>query len=253
MKIALCISGIFSCGYSAFPYIYNSFINGYNTDVFIHTWESDNPLLELYNPTNFIVENNEKILNSYGREHGYLYDKSAVLGIGNNKDNIVSMFHSINKSVGMVKSHNKKYDIIIRVRPDMYIPQKINLNNIISDIMNGLYDIQIPIPVNNQNHGGYNDKILIGNACSMYSYANIIHELFNICNTTKYIQAESILKNHLINNNIRVNQIIHESSVIRRADYSLDIHTRFDFKKYNKIQNQTFKTITKDKKSIIIK
>jgi len=252
MKIALCISGISSCGYSAFPYIYNSFICELDTDVYIHTWERNNPLLDLYNPIDYIIEDNEEILNSYGKPYGYGYSETARLGIGNNKDNIVSMYHSIHQSIELVKKSKKVYDVIVRLRPDLYLPDKVDMKNIISDIQSNKYDIEIPVPTPNQNYGGYHDKLLIGNLDSMYMYSDTIKYLFNICNSTNYIQAESILKTHLVNNNIRVNQRVIEYSVFRSANYDLDIHTRFNFDKYNTVKNQTFKKVVKNKNTIII-
>ena len=253
MKIALCISGISNCAYSAFPYIYKSFIRDFDTDVFIHTWETNNPLFELYKPVDYLIENNEEVLDSYGRVNGYGYSESAKLGIGNNKDNLVSMLHAIHKSVNLVSESNTKYDVIIRLRPDLYIPQKIDLNKILLDIQSDKYDIQIPIPTPTQNHGGYHDKLLIGNVKSMYLYSNAIRNLFDICNNANYIQAEFVLKTHLLNNNIRVNQTVLEYSVFRNANYDLDIHTWFDFEKYNNVKNQSFKKITKSKNTIIVK
>ena len=229
MKIALCISGEIRHGVSSFPYIYNSFINGRSdVDVFIHSWEYDEALFELYNPKKVSLDECEPT-REYLIQNLKLnsnVQKDFTSNIGNN----LLMYYGINRAISMV---DETYDIIVRLRPDMYLNSKLDLDTILSNIGVNQYDIQIPSP--QYNFGGYNDQIAIGNYKSMKLYGDFVNQIQNISNENQYWHSETLLKKYLDKLNIRVSQIEYEYKLVRDVTIRLSATIFEDKPKQTKI------------------
>jgi hypothetical protein len=209
MKIALCISGEIRHGFAAFPYIYNSFLNQRNNvDVFIHSWEYDKDLFELYSAKLTSLDECEPT-REYLLETLNL-NKSVSKDFTSNVGNNLLMYFGINKSISLV---DDTYDILIRIRPDMYLNKKLDFDKIISDIGSNKYDIQIPSP--QYNFGGYNDQIAIGNYKSMKIYGDFINHIESVSNENNFWHSETLLKKYLDKLNIKVNQIDYEYKLLR--------------------------------------
>jgi hypothetical protein len=120
------------------------------------------------------------------------------------------MYYGINKVIAMV---DDTYDVIIRIRPDMYLNNKLELDMILSDITTKKYEIQIPSP--QYNFGGYNDQIAIGSYHSMKIYGNFINHIQNVSNENKWWHSETLLKKYLDNYSISVNQLEYDYKLLR--------------------------------------
>ena len=225
MRIALCISGQVRHGMASFPYIYNSFLNNdYEVDVFFHTWNRDE-VIDLYNPEFLDIENDvdirKSLLDNLNLHKDVKVDKTS--NIGNN----LLMYYGIKRVISMV---GDEYDIVIRARPDMFMPNKLNLKKIVSDITSGKYDIQIPSP--QFNFGGYNDQLAIGSYESMKVYGDFINNIEKTSNTYNKWHSETLLKLYLDYMGVSVNQIEYDYRLLRTVKITVnkDIFERRDVK-----------------------
>ena len=232
MRVALCISGELRHGFASFPYIYNSFLNRRDdVDVFIHSWESNNDVFELYSAKHTILDDceptREYLINTLK-----LNSDVTIDGTSNISNNLL-MYFGINKVISLVDYNYDTYDILIRIRPDMYLNNKLNLDKIISDIRSDKYDIQIPN--SKYNFGGYNDQIAIGNRQSMKVYGNFINQIEAISNKYKIWHSETLLKYYLDEFNIRVNQLNYDYRLLRDVTLRLSSTIFEDKSKETKI------------------
>ena len=223
MKIALCISGKFRNSVFCFPTVYNNFILNYNTDVFIHTWGSVEECFNLYQPKKILVENAQDVLKS---ELGKIVLSSDVkINPYSNINNNILMYYGVKKVIEMV---DDSYDFIIRIRPDLYLNNKLNLDTIFDDLNNKKYDLQIPNK--RQNHDGINDQIAIGRFKEMKYYSSVLDNINIIVNTTKYWHPESILNIFLKGMAFKVNQLDYEYGLVRNVDVEFSPASNINYK-----------------------
>lgn len=223
MRIALCISGKLRNSLFCFPTIYRNFILNYNTDVFMHVWEYNQQVFDVYQPTQLLIENENEVLSNTKSKLRLAHN--IKINPYSNMDNNILMYYGIEKCISMVDS---KYDAIIRLRPDLYFTNIIELTNIIDDLKNKKYDLQIPNI--RYNHTGINDQIAIGNYHNMKLYSKVFSNINNIVNSTKYWHPESILTSHINNLNIKVNQMDYEYGLVRGVDVEFSKHTIINYK-----------------------
>lgn len=203
-KIALCISGKSRWSMISYPFLYDSFINvpsNIKIDVFYHTWNCENRVIQLWNPKKVIIDseelayqhilNNVKIPVDYNKE----YTEERVF-------TTLLMYYGIHKIISEVSG----YDYIIRIRPDIFLYEKINLLNIINEISDDKYDIWIPNKTFNYSPEGYNDQFAIGSEKNMKIYADVYNNLSTYINTNARWFSEEFLYMHLVKNNQRVEQ-----------------------------------------------
>jgi hypothetical protein len=199
-KIALALSGLIRNSYFCFPYIYDSFLNqGYDVDVFIHTWNSS-PVINLYRAKRFEIENQEELLKS-------LIPQLAIdntIKIEGNVFHNVAMYYSIKKCFDLIPQ--EEYDIVIRCRFDLMLQEKINLSKIVEGILEDKYDIFIPGRIFNIGHLGYNDQLAVGSYSAMKYYSDCIFHLNEIVHTIKRWHPESFLKEWLNKSDLRIEQ-----------------------------------------------
>lgn len=208
VNIALCLSGLIRNSFFCFPYIYNSFINSkFNTDIFIHTW-NESPIIELYKPKMIQIEDQTQVLNSILPTFK-LIDTVKIQGRFLNN---ISMFYSIKKCSDMVSDD---YDIIIRCRFDLLLQNKINLESIVTDILNKKYDIYIPNPEFNM--GGYNDQLAVGSLKAMKIYSDCYLNLAEIANNMNIWHPESILGKYINSKELTVYQDNYDYRIVRNV------------------------------------
>jgi len=235
IKIALCLSGEPRSSMFCFPYIYESFINlgpEYEVDVYIHTLKPYRAML-LYNAK---VYNFEPF--NYFSWAKYLNEKLSLpkelkesLDFYNNYTsqtnfilNQLLMVDGIQKSFNLLPTHSPP-DIVIRCRPDIFTDSKIDIGNIIHDIIKGDYDIFIHSkPINSNKvikerfYKEYSDQFAIGNYSSMAYYSNMFNNLNFLLNDTKEWRAEAWLKSQLDYYKIKVNSYYIPFNLIRRVN-----------------------------------
>lgn len=203
-KIALCLSGDPRCDIEAFPYISKKFLNNpnFDTDVYIHSWKSFESL-DLYKPKQCLIESNQEGL-IINQTLNQIKDKIEYKGPF--KNNIL-MYYSIYKCFNLIKD---KYDAVIRLRFDSYIPSYLNYNSIIKGVITKEYDMFIPKGRNESEHWekeeitGYSDRIAIGNFQSMKIYSSVFPNIINIINSIGKFETHSFLYYILNKNNINV-------------------------------------------------
>jgi hypothetical protein len=115
MKKAISISGQQRFVKEGLKSLQTNLVDFNNYDVFIHTWkdltvnESD---LNLYNPKKILIED------------PIIFNEEC------SKTNThKSMFYSISKSLDLLLNYSKEYDAVIRTRFDIFLQDKLDLNN----------------------------------------------------------------------------------------------------------------------------
>lgn len=144
MKVAIILTGHLRCWEMVFSNFKEKFIDRYNPDIFIHSWDEegwwqpsdvsnikgyydDTPkidqqkVIDFYKPKDVVFENWDDY-NIFFEERGKSYPNFA-----HRPKNILSMFYKLNKGVRMFEEHLAKtgesYDLVFRMRPDMIFEQ----------------------------------------------------------------------------------------------------------------------------------
>lgn len=206
MKIALSYSGFIRSFSKAFDNHLNTVIQDFDCDIYCHMWDSfgfgrigeiydsrydkismyeiDN-LLSKIKPTKFIFEKYEEF-----------EPKLDDLLKNNVKEfpfckNVLSMHYKIYQSNDLILKSNIKYDIVIRLRPDHFLNQKINFKKIHE---NSIYTSLTP---SRNNGGGVNDQFAYGNLDSMKKYSNLYNNWHILNNNRRNCNPEHIFREHL--------------------------------------------------------
>jgi len=197
MKIALCISGELRDYYNYIDNIFDTIINKYDTDVFLHTWNHDSDkvknAINLYKPVKYLAEDfsAEKVI--YSKKwldvNNERIDKTDIkydlanVGMVGKPQNIFSMYYSIFKSNELKKEYenenNFKYDIVLKFRPDLEFEFEFDFN-IDNDILILPYTVC---------HYGVCDHFAYGTSEMMDKYCDVW------LNIEKYIENDDFPKN----------------------------------------------------------
>jgi len=246
MKIALCISGQMRTCKSTYSTIYTSIISKYNPDVFIHTWDLvgvsdketsvDTPyyvskeLLQQYNPKKYIIE---KFKVEYRDTLGEV-DVPDILKKYepiNYKGNL-PMYFKIKKCFELMEEYEDevgfKYDIVIRLRPDLDIYG--TLPNIESINRNTIYLSHMNITASDQFAMGYREPMLYYS--SLWKYLN--KYWIDPIRSGEYkdiLVGERMMKYHLNRNESIQLKVIDADFIIRRFNDSRfkKIYQRVEF------------------------
>ena len=129
--------------------------------------------------------------------------------------NVYSMFYHNKKCMDLIenyeKDNNMKFDIVIKYRNDIDTSQALNLYN------PPLSDNTINIP-NINDWGGINDQIAYGSKVAMKKYCSLIDNYQKYILEDKIINhPESILKHHLVSNNLTVQRFVFSYSLNRNV------------------------------------
>jgi hypothetical protein len=142
MKVAICLTGHLRCWQTVFPNFKEHFIDRYNPDIFISTWnnegywvptegpmgiQEDTPLIDeaavrvAYNPISIDIENFddfEPLFAERAKNFPTYFHRPR---------NIISMFYKMGMGLQQLERHcmvtGKTYDMVIRMRPDMVMKE----------------------------------------------------------------------------------------------------------------------------------
>lgn len=155
------------------------------------------------------------------------------------KDNISSDYEKVMKLNNLLKNKLNNYDIIIRIRGDIYVKEPIP-NNIINKITNNT--IYIPRNENSSSYYysltiGVNDYFSISNPSVFNIYSQFYNYLLNHnikCNIHEYL-----LKTYLTKNNVVINEFNYDTILYKLRTNQIDyIYTYI--KQYIKKFNSKF-------------
>lgn len=130
MKVALILSGHLRCFDVCKKSLEEHILKHYDTDIYVHTWKDLDLTYHSKTIRNFdekqldIIKSIPNVKDIIIQDYNEL--KSNFL-IDPRAERFLSQFYKVNQSFNMVKG--KKYDIVIRSRPDIYYNQKLELNN----------------------------------------------------------------------------------------------------------------------------
>jgi hypothetical protein len=218
-KLAICISGQFRdidiCMKN------HSILKQLNADIFIYADDNlnekeKNKIISYYNPLYCIWDNNK------------------IEPIDNYNYSMVRMFNRIYMCdmLRVIYENNtvNKYDVVIRMRPDLIFPENIPLKYINNVKPNSIY---IPNQRFNTTMNQLNDQFAIGDSNSMMKYAECYKFMLYNTDTKSQCTGEKILYNYIRNNNLLDIYHIPYIPIV----YSLKSNNLIDF---------TYKLIQKD-------
>lgn len=233
MKVALLLPGHIRTYDKTYDNLKKYILDYYDCDIFISTYETfgskyshipdkvnvnlpidKDDIINLYKPKDIIfLEDKEE--NSY---YNKLY-KGFNLG----------MFYSLQKcnelKIKYEQENNFKYDLVIRSRFDLLI-NSINYDEILLDSLNHPYIGQIW-------SDGITDQFAISNSDIMNIYCNLINDKDILLKDKCQKHPEILLKKHLLNNNIKLNKINVDFSLLRLNKKVSNFNTRFHTMKKN--------------------
>ena len=213
MKIAICYSGMFRNFQKNVDNHIEHLISKYDCDVYLSFWDvygfgavnikssiEDNDyiteqdkeeILSKLKPKNFEFESYNELENFFDLE-GKKYDES---GFAPFCKNVLSMYYKIQKCGEMVKNSGIDYDLILRLRGDVFFNE----------------DLILQLPKENTVYHperaswtkAMNDQLGYGNKEVMYIYYDLYNKLPEIWTKgTSRGAPEHYLYHHMVNNNI---------------------------------------------------
>jgi len=237
MKIAISISGLPRCYKEGYEELKKWFLDKYDCDIYIHTWYDTKTIFKTghnFAPNigyNFTEEDYQNILDLYQPKNHILqkpipFDANSIISKLGVKLNVsLSSFYSLQHSFNLIKESGIEYDYIIRTRFDLKFTDYISPECVF------LKDISLLDP-NQLNYFQYSDDPNIRIAeiddlfaiggfevmdiyCNTFSYVlNYLYMnqeykewLNNLVSDPEPLVNESLLKFHLLNNNISLNPI----------------------------------------------
>lgn len=227
-KIALCLSGQLRNKDKFLKSLKEKVIDKFNPDIFLYIDEK--------NATPEFI--------SSLKPKSYHITNKKPQSKNNLKPNTISMFEKIYKCNKLKSDYEKqfnfKYDIVIRMRPDIMIYSDFDFSNfdkkyLYYPIYNGhAIDSYIDIPM--LSNIAIPDQISYGSSEIMDKYSNIYFDLYKK-DDFKCIMPERLLKKYLIQNKIPIKGFYFNWSII---DY-----INFRNLNFNKEKNNNFKGIKK--------
>ena len=198
MKIAILMSGYLRSIKENYNNLKQYLLNDNDTDIYIHITKSDDPkymnskitmdeLHKLLKPKHMIVSNNYN-----------LHDNIII----NNLLNQNYKYYLLNEHRKIVeKSENIKYDIVVKIRPDVYLQSPLCMNVISNNIYipsdSKIDNTKLTIPTDNY----ICDIIAYGNPEIMDKYFNFYNELLQLIQQYGYVN-ETLLYHYLQHNAI---------------------------------------------------
>ena len=197
MKIAMCFSGLFRTFEDTYDSIYKNFLEPYQPDTYIHTWDilgdphgaHDKALMSV-NTTNKLDFINDKLNPKALSIEPYL-DKDP-----NNRQRnaMLCMLESIYKCNKLKNESNIDYDLVIRIRFDNFF-----LNSVPINVLENLKDDEILTPLwrfydrQKMHRDMVDDQFAIGHTDAMNHYS----EMINCVSLPSGPAAERIIATHL--------------------------------------------------------
>ena len=235
MKIAIIISGLPRCYKEGYEELKKWFLDKYDCDIYIHTWYDTKTIFKtghnfsLNKDYKFTEEDYQNILELY-QPKNYTFQKpipfdvnGIISKLGVKLNVSLSSFYSLQHSFNLIKESGVEYDYIIRTRFDLKFTDYISPECVF------LKDISLLNP-NQLNYFQYSDDPTIRIAeiddlfavggfevmdvyCNTFSYVlNYLYMnqeykewLNNLVLDPELLVNESLLKFHLLKNNIFLN------------------------------------------------
>lgn len=208
MQVAVCISGHLRSFELTWKSLQKFIISPLKADVFIHTWNMVghsphidaetiylktnsvlNKIMSYYNPKQIIIEPLNKVQGEEFRQ--YLIDERNPVGVTN-------MFYKIYKADQLRQNYHSKYDLVIRVRPDLMFNSPINMQHVTEAIKENC--LFLP---SFGHFTGFNDQFAFGSSEAMSFYSNCYNELSKLAPKTPFV-PERLLKTYLLDNKISI-------------------------------------------------
>ena len=210
MKVAIVITGHMRCWKQLAPHFKEKYINVYNPDIYISTWNTEgwwqwgdyfkqSPLVnadelrEFYKPKRLVVEPFDPLFN-------YLFTEKATKytnAIGHPK-NMISMFYKWMSGINLLED---QYDLVIRMRPDVQY-----LNHLPDFDPSNFYVAEIP----GLKQGGLGDMFHAGNQADMSSFCSIFDYLDPLYQQTDSFCTHLLSQQHAKNLNLKLIEFINE-------------------------------------------
>ena len=210
MKVALLLCGFLRTYKHNYDNLKKNILNKYDCDIFLHISRNEyyndkyinnsvsitnkiNSVINLYDPKSFIVEKESEFKN-------------------NNKvqNNTLRFFHKIyqvnNLRINFEYLNDFKYDLVIIMRPDIYLMDDYDMikNNI--KLINDNFIIFSKTQLNRNicdNEKSIDDKFCIGNSNSINNFANMYLKIREYIKSDLIIISENILYYYFKNNNYK--------------------------------------------------
>ena len=217
MKIAICLSGFLRTFDQYFIHNINN-LNITDYDLFISTYDIIGTSKNWNSPINTDVKTDLSIFNKYNTKKLLIskYDSTFnsisenIVNI-NRENNIthspsrtLSMFNNIFLANELKKQseleENFKYDIVIRMRPDILINNNVNINNL---DLNKIYIESIAYKGCSNSNNMTNDLFAISNSDTMDYYSSLIKHVDTYTKTIP-LHPETILHHHLKQMNVEL-------------------------------------------------
>jgi hypothetical protein len=197
MNVAVVLTGHMRCWDKVYPNFKKHFVDKYNPDIFIETWDDEaywdphsshgivknaptidfDKLIDTYKPVMLRKENYEDY------EKNFEYRAKQYENFYHVPKNIISMFFKVGRGVAMMEEYmfktGKNYDLVFRMRPDLVFNQ------------------DLPMGYRNHMGQGTSDMIQVGNFFTIGLFSKILHHLPQIYRETGLL-CPHVVSEHFI-------------------------------------------------------
>lgn len=221
MKIAVCFFGHLRTFKECATHIKHNLLDKYDCDLFMHTWSTYNHHTKTHHENRDIKGDVSKniIVKTYGEFKDIIIEKQIVKDMGYvnitrsqtiSLFGIYSLYHSMKESYSLCERYsrekNKKYDLIVMVRPDIALLDPLELDIYISSIpLNELEKAYFTFVGGSAKvHIGFRN--LGGNDLMFFGKPNVISSIMNGADTELSRIGESLkidLPEHILFNIVK--------------------------------------------------
>jgi hypothetical protein len=214
MKVAICYSGLVRTLPKVYDNHYENLFKHYDCDIYFHLWDSwgygtvkDKYTSKDDDLTYNEIESLRTLFNPYKYKFEKFREKEKELDDLLKSDNqefpfcknVLSMHYKINQCQKLVIDSNIKYDIVLRLRTDHFFTKRIIFKE---TFKNTIYTSMLPARTNGSD--GVNDQIAYGDIISMTKYSSLYDNWNALYKNRPFCNPEFILKEHLINFGVNV-------------------------------------------------
>ena len=196
--------------------------------------ETDPSVFDVLEPVEVLIDCQEEFESRLGEDlSGYTANRGTL--------NQIKMFGGIKKSIDLALNHGR-YDFIIRLRPDLLIKNKLNINDLIRIESNSLH-----VGVGDY---GVTDTDFIFSSPLALSLSNLIHRMFEENKVSPYpdfplYDAHNIFFAWVVENNINLEGSLIHKILLNMSDNDIKLpglreSLDLDFKKLNDSDQKVF-------------
>jgi len=205
-NIAIVIAGYPRTFETASKLFYKNFrfSNAKEIDFFLHFYDENNykKVLEVYNPVDWICENNLAANNEF-KKKCYLNPKHPE--VNNYKSRVYTQFKNNYIAFNLIPKN--KYDIVVKTRYDLLLNESFDFSTLDMNLLN--------VPVG-EDHGGLNDRFCISSYDNMRVYFDFFTHISNLNNSGVIFHPETLLKEYLNFFGCKVNRFSCDTNYILR-------------------------------------